>query len=124
VLSIISTPIGNLGDITVRALEVLKKCDVIACEDPRHTGTLLKHYEIEKPLTPHMRETRIRNAALIPGKLQKQFELCQQQAREDHLEKLRAMKDHTFKFQVTLLFFRRIIELFRNLSIKNKFLQN
>ncbi len=52
-LSIISTPIGNLGDITFRAVETLKKCDVIACEDTRHTLTLLKHYQIEKPLISH-----------------------------------------------------------------------
>ncbi len=52
-LSIISTPIGNLGDITFRAIETLKKCDVIACEDTRHTLTLLKHYQIEKLLVSH-----------------------------------------------------------------------
>lgn len=52
-LSIISTPIGNLGDITLRALETLKKCDVVACEDTRHTATLLKHYSIEKLLISH-----------------------------------------------------------------------
>ncbi len=68
-LSIISTPIGNLGDITVRALEVLKKCDVIACEDTRHTMTLLKHYEIEKPLIGHHEhsstEQRMRLALML-----------------------------------------------------------
>lgn len=47
-LSIVSTPIGNLGDITLRALETLKKCDAIVCEDTRVTGQLLKLLELPK----------------------------------------------------------------------------
>jgi len=50
ILSIIATPIGNLGDITLRALETLKKADVIFCEDTRVTSKLLARYEISKPL--------------------------------------------------------------------------
>lgn len=52
-LYIVPTPIGNLKDITLRALEVLKEVDVILAEDTRNTSKLLNHYQIQKPLSPY-----------------------------------------------------------------------
>lgn len=52
-LILVPTPIGNLEDITLRALRVLKDADAILAEDTRQSGKLLKHYDIQKPLVPY-----------------------------------------------------------------------
>ncbi|RYD59346.1 MAG: 16S rRNA (cytidine(1402)-2'-O)-methyltransferase [Sphingobacteriales bacterium] len=52
-LYLIPSPIGNLGDITYRAVEILKQADGILCEDTRTSSVLLKHYNIQKQLTPY-----------------------------------------------------------------------
>jgi 16S rRNA (cytidine1402-2'-O)-methyltransferase len=64
-LYVIGTPIGNRDDITLRALEALKTADVIAAEDTRHSGNLLRHFEIRKPLVSyHQHNEAMRTAEL------------------------------------------------------------
>jgi 16S rRNA (cytidine1402-2'-O)-methyltransferase len=65
-LYVVATPIGNLGDITFRALEILKGVDVVAAEDTRHSGLLLKHFGIKKPFVSyHEHNEAARTAELV-----------------------------------------------------------
>ena len=68
-LYLVATPIGNLGDISLRALETLRSVDVVASEDTRRTGILLKHYEISKPQIAFHEHNEQRSAARIIGLL-------------------------------------------------------
>lgn len=65
VLYVVSTPIGNLEDITSRALNVLREVDLVAAEDTRHTGLLLKHYGIEKRLESYHDFNKERKAPVL-----------------------------------------------------------
>lgn len=69
-LYIVATPIGNLGDMTLRALETLKSVDVVLSEDTRVTGNLLRHFEIKKPLVSFHEHTDADKATKLIERLQ------------------------------------------------------
>jgi len=71
ILYLVATPIGNLEDITLRAIRVLKECDVVAAEDTRRTGQLLKHFEISKPLLSYFQFNEAKRSEEILQRLQR-----------------------------------------------------
>ncbi|MFZ0828937.1 MAG: 16S rRNA (cytidine(1402)-2'-O)-methyltransferase [Verrucomicrobiia bacterium] len=70
-LYLVATPIGNLEDITLRALRVLRECDVVAAEDTRHSGQLLKHFGIAKPLLSYFQFNEARRSEEIIDRLRR-----------------------------------------------------
>lgn len=68
-LFVVSTPIGNLEDISLRAIRILKEVDLIACEDTRNTRKLLSHYQIKKPLTSYHEHNEKEKAEELLGQL-------------------------------------------------------
>src|SRR5262252_5098105 len=70
-LYLVATPIGNLEDITLRALRVLKECDVVAAEDTRHSGQLLKHFQISKPLLSYFQFNEAKRSEEIIERLRR-----------------------------------------------------
>ncbi len=68
-LYVVATPIGNLEDITYRAVRVLKEADLIACEDTRHTAKLLHHYGIDKPTVSYHEHNEAARAEELVAKL-------------------------------------------------------
>jgi 16S rRNA (cytidine1402-2'-O)-methyltransferase len=70
-LYLVATPIGNLEDITLRALRTLKECDVIAAEDTRRTGVLLKHFGISKPMLSYFQFNEAKRSEEIIERLRR-----------------------------------------------------
>jgi 16S rRNA (cytidine1402-2'-O)-methyltransferase len=70
-LYLVATPIGNLEDITLRALRTLKECDVVAAEDTRRTGQLLKHFGMYKPLLSYFQFNEARRSEEIIERLRR-----------------------------------------------------
>src|SRR5947208_3501874 len=76
-LYIVATPIGNLEDITYRAVRILKEADLIACEDTRQTRKLLDHYGIEKPAISYHEHNEAERARQLIDKLQQGLTIAQ-----------------------------------------------
>ena len=72
-LYVVSTPIGNREDITLRALRILKEVDLIAAEDTRHTSGLLKHFGIQTPLTSYFEGNELKKKEFILSKLRQGY---------------------------------------------------
>src|SRR5512140_2435957 len=70
-LYLVATPIGNLEDITLRALRTLKECDVVAAEDTRRTGQLLKHFGISRPMLSYFQFNEAKRSEEIIARLQR-----------------------------------------------------
>lgn len=70
-LYLVATPIGNLEDITLRALRTLKECDAVAAEDTRHTGQLLKYFGISRPMLSYFRFNEAKRSEEILQRLQR-----------------------------------------------------
>ncbi|MDX2188276.1 MAG: 16S rRNA (cytidine(1402)-2'-O)-methyltransferase [Bacteroidota bacterium] len=75
-LILVPTPIGNLEDITLRALRELKECDVILCEDTRTSSVLLKHYEISKPLQSYHTFNEHKTVENLINRIRKGEKMC------------------------------------------------
>ena len=76
-LYVVATPIGNLEDITYRAVRVLKEADLIACEDTRHTAKLLHHYGIDKPTVSYHEHNEAARAEELVAKLEQGLNVAQ-----------------------------------------------
>ena len=70
-LYLVATPIGNLEDITLRALRTLKECDVVAAEDTRRTGQLLKHFGLSRPMLSYFQFNEAKRSEEILGRLER-----------------------------------------------------
>jgi 16S rRNA (cytidine1402-2'-O)-methyltransferase len=76
-LYVVATPIGNLEDITLRAVRVLKEADLIACEDTRHTAKLLSHYGIDRPTVSYHEHNEAARAEELVAKLEQGLNVAQ-----------------------------------------------
>jgi len=76
-LYVVATPIGNLEDITFRAVRILKEADLVACDDTRHTAKLLQHYGIEKPTVSYHEHNEAARAEELVAKLEEGLNIAQ-----------------------------------------------